>query len=53
MPGVEPAYMGIGPVPATRKVLERTGLKLADIDVIEAERSLRRPGLRRGAGAGL
>ncbi|HRF22155.1 MAG TPA: acetyl-CoA C-acyltransferase, partial [Comamonas denitrificans] len=28
--GVEPAYMGIGPVPATRKVLERTGLKLAD-----------------------
>lgn len=34
--GVEPAYMGIGPVPATRKVLERTGLSLADIDVIEA-----------------
>ena len=34
--GVEPAYMGIGPVPATRKVLERTGLTLADIDVIEA-----------------
>ena len=34
--GVEPAYMGIGPVPATRKVLERTGLKLTDIDVIEA-----------------
>ena len=34
--GVEPAYMGIGPVPATQKVLQRTGLKLADIDVIEA-----------------
>ena len=34
--GVEPAYMGIGPVPATRKVLERTGINLADIDVIEA-----------------
>ncbi len=34
--GVEPTIMGIGPVPATRKVLERTGLKLADIDVIEA-----------------
>ncbi|MDR2852089.1 MAG: acetyl-CoA C-acyltransferase family protein [Burkholderiaceae bacterium] len=33
--GVEPAYMGIGPVPATHKVLERTGLKLADMDVIE------------------
>lgn len=34
--GVEPTIMGIGPVPATRLVLERTGLKLCDIDVIEA-----------------
>jgi len=34
--GVEPAYMGIGPVPAVQKVLARTGLALADIDVIEA-----------------
>ena len=34
--GVEPAYMGIGPVPATQKVLARTGLKLEDMDVIEA-----------------
>jgi acetyl-CoA C-acetyltransferase len=34
--GVEPAYMGIGPVPATRKVLERTGLKVGDLDVIES-----------------
>ncbi len=34
--GVEPAYMGIGPVPATRKVLARTGLKTQDMDVIEA-----------------
>ncbi|MDO9404122.1 MAG: acetyl-CoA C-acyltransferase family protein [Polaromonas sp.] len=34
--GVEPAYMGIGPIPATRKVLERTGLKISDLDVIEA-----------------
>jgi acetyl-CoA C-acetyltransferase len=34
--GVEPEYMGIGPVPATRLVLERTGLSLADLDVIEA-----------------
>jgi acetyl-CoA C-acetyltransferase len=33
--GVPPEIMGIGPVPATRKVLERTGLSLADIDVIE------------------
>jgi len=34
--GVEPDYMGIGPIPATRKVLERTGLKISDLDVIEA-----------------
>jgi acetyl-CoA C-acetyltransferase len=34
--GVEPAYMGIGPVPATRKVLERTGLRVSDLDVIES-----------------
>ncbi|RAB79094.1 acetyl-CoA C-acyltransferase, partial [Burkholderia multivorans] len=30
------AYMGIGPVPATQKVLERAGLKIDDLDVIEA-----------------
>lgn len=34
--GVDPAYMGIGPVPATQKVLARTGIKLEQIDVIEA-----------------
>ncbi len=34
--GVEPAYMGIGPIPATRKLLERTGLRVADLDVIES-----------------
>jgi len=34
--GVEPAYMGIGPVPATRLVLERAGLRAADLDVIES-----------------
>jgi acetyl-CoA acyltransferase len=33
--GVEPRVMGIGPVPATRKALDRAGLKLSDIDVIE------------------
>ena len=33
--GVDPAVMGIGPVPAVRKVLERAGLKLADIDLFE------------------
>jgi acetyl-CoA C-acetyltransferase len=33
--GVDPAIMGIGPVPATRKLLERAGLSLADVDLIE------------------
>ncbi len=33
--GVEPGRMGIGPVPATQKVLQRTGLTLADMDLIE------------------
>jgi acetyl-CoA C-acetyltransferase len=33
--GVPPEIMGIGPVPATKRVLENTGLSLADIDLIE------------------
>lgn len=34
--GVDPAYMGMGPVPATRKALENAKLSMADIDLIEA-----------------
>ncbi|MGQ9547857.1 MAG: acetyl-CoA C-acyltransferase family protein [Roseiflexus sp.] len=33
--GVDPKYMGIGPVPAVRKVLDRTGLSIDDIDLFE------------------
>jgi 3-oxoadipyl-CoA thiolase len=33
--GVDPGYMGIGPVPATRKALEQAGLKPRDVDLIE------------------
>jgi acetyl-CoA acyltransferase len=33
--GVAPRIMGVGPAPATRKVLEKTGLKLSQMDVIE------------------
>src|ERR671916_1895560 len=33
--GVEPSIMGIGPVPAARKALERAGLKLEDMDLVE------------------
>jgi acetyl-CoA C-acetyltransferase len=33
--GVDPKIMGIAPVPATKKVMERTGLSLSDMDVVE------------------
>jgi 3-oxoadipyl-CoA thiolase len=33
--GVDPAYMGVGPVPATRKALDRAGLTIDDIDLVE------------------
>jgi 3-oxoadipyl-CoA thiolase len=33
--GVDPAYMGLGPIPATRKVLQRAGLSMRDIDLVE------------------
>lgn len=34
--GVEPAYMGMGPVPATRSALAKAGLSISDLDVIES-----------------
>jgi len=34
--GVDPAYMGLGPIPAVRRALERAGLTVADMDVIES-----------------
>ncbi len=43
--GVEPRIMGIGPVPATRKVLERAHLALADMDVIELNEAFAAQGL--------
>jgi acetyl-CoA C-acetyltransferase len=33
--GVDPAYMGLGPIPATRKVMNRLGLSMADIGYTE------------------
>jgi len=33
--GVEPAYMGVGPVPAVQKALQRAGLKIADLGLVE------------------
>ena len=34
--GVDPAYMGLGPIDATRKLMAKTGLKVSDLDLIEA-----------------
>ncbi len=33
--GVDPAYMGLGPIPATRKALARAGLTVGDLDLVE------------------
>ena len=43
--GVDPAVMGIGPVPATQKVLAQTGLALAQLDVIELNEAFAAQGL--------
>ena len=51
--GVAPRLMGLGPVPATRKVLERTGLRLADMDVIEINEAFAAQVLGCLAGLGL
>ena len=44
--GVTPRIMGIGPVPATQKVLGKAGLKLSQIDVIELNEAFRSAGTR-------
>ena len=43
--GVEPRVMGIGPIPAVHKVLARTGLTIADMDVIELNEAFASQGL--------
>ena len=43
--GVEPAVMGIGPVPATRRALARAGLEIAQMDVIEINEAFAAQGL--------
>jgi 3-oxoadipyl-CoA thiolase len=43
--GVDPSVMGLGPIPATRKVLERAGLSLKDIDLIELNEAFAAQGL--------
>lgn len=43
--GVEPRVMGVGPVPATRKVLQHAGLEISDMDVIELNEAFAAQGL--------
>ena len=43
--GVDPSVMGIGPIPATRKVLERAGLTIDQIDLIELNEAFAAQGL--------
>ena len=43
--GVEPRIMGIGPAPAVQKLLERTGLTLRDVDVIELNEAFASQGI--------
>ena len=43
--GVDPSVMGIGPVPATRKVLQRAGLTIDQIDLIELNEAFAAQGL--------
>ncbi len=51
--GVEPRIMGIGPLPATQKLLALAGLKLAQIDVIELNEAFAAQGLAVTRGLGL
>lgn len=47
--GVDPAIMGIGPVPSSLKALEKAGLKLSDMDLIEANEAFAAQSLAVGA----
>lgn len=51
--GVDPSIMGIGPVPAVNKVLEKTGWNLADVDLIEANEAFAAQSLAVGKELGI
>src|SRR5712692_1726090 len=50
--GVDPRIMGIGPVPATRLALQKAGLQLSDIDLIEANEAFAAQSVAVGKGLG-
>ncbi|MFN3371265.1 MAG: acetyl-CoA C-acetyltransferase [Sphingomonadaceae bacterium] len=51
--GVDPAYMGIGPVPASRKALEKAGWSVGDLDLVEANEAFAAQALAVGQELGL
>lgn len=51
--GVRPEVMGIGPIPAVEKLLEKTGLKVEDFDVIESNEAFAAQALAVNKGLGL
>ncbi|MBN9888704.1 acetyl-CoA C-acyltransferase family protein [Salipiger abyssi] len=51
--GVRPEVMGIGPIPAVKTLMERTGLSVADFDVIESNEAFAAQALAVNAGLGL
>lgn len=51
--GVDPAYMGLGPVPAVRRVLAKAGLSLEDIDLVEINEAFAAPTIACGRELGL
>ena len=51
--GVRPEVMGIGPIPAVQRLLERTGLSVGDFDVIESNEAFAAQALAVNKGLGL
>lgn len=51
--GVDPSIMGIGPVPATTKALEKAGLSMSDLDLIEANEAFAAQSLAVGKDLGI
>ncbi|MGN0704599.1 MAG: acetyl-CoA C-acyltransferase, partial [Lentihominibacter sp.] len=51
--GVDPSIMGVGPVPSSQKALEKAGLKIDDIDLIEANEAFAAQSLAVGKDLGI
>lgn len=51
--GVDPSIMGIGPVPATKKALEKAGLSMEDMDLVEANEAFAAQSLAVGRDLGI